>query len=236
MLHIINITSAVISRWAIDVIIIVLILWWVRRKKKRWRKFRKKILNRSVLLRVGLLIVVVYFVIPRGLGQVYPKARYFPSFVEAHKLRAYYMLYASIITPKSANQAQIERYITQAAQKYGVERALVRAVVKVESSFRQFAASDAGGCGLMQLLPNTYYSLAGGNPFCAKSNIMAGTKYLAQLRRRFSGIDPQKRKRLVVAAYNAGPSRVDRCKCVPAIRETQNYVARVMKYYNLYKQ
>ena len=222
-----NTSGALVSRYAIDLILILFFIWWCARKKRR----RKRFLNRKVLFRVAVLFFSVYIAIPRLFGPIFPRIRYLPQFIEAHKLRLYYTGWAAVIPGKKASQATIEREIVGAARKYGLHPALIKAVVKVESSFNQFALSPTGGCGLMQLLPSTYYSLRGGNPFGVRSNLLAGTKYLRQLYNRYGG-----NRVLALAAYNAGPSNVKRYKGVPPVAETRGYVKRVEKYYEIYKK
>lgn len=91
-----------------------------------------------------------------------------------------------------------------------------------ESSFNQKARSRAGAIGYMQLMPRTAKGL-GVNPHDPKQNITGGVKYLGQLHRQFNG-DLRK----TVAAYNAGPGAVRRAGGVPAYRETQRYVQKVL--------
>jgi soluble lytic murein transglycosylase-like protein len=225
--RIINFPWAFISRYAIDIVIILLVLRWVTRKKRR----RKKFLGGKVLFRLAVVFLLIYFVIPQGLSRIVPRARYFPQLLEAHKLRLYYTVYAAIVPGKGPSQEKIEREISAAAARYGFNPALIRAVVKVESGFNQFALSSVGGCGLMQVLPSTYFSLRGGNPFGVKDNLNAGTKYLNRLYNRFNG-----NVRLTLAAYNGGPSRIERLGKVPASGETSRYVKAVLSYYELYKQ
>jgi len=177
---------------------------------------------------VAFLFFSGYILIPRLFGPFFPRIRYLPQLIEAHKLHLYYTGWATVIPGGRASRVTIEREIVVAARKYGLHPALVKAVVDVESGFNQFALSPTGGCGLMQLLPSTYYSLRGGNPFGVRSNLSAGTKYLHQLYRRYSGNLP-----LTLAAYNAGPSRVDRNGGVPQI--AQRYVGNVLALYNRYK-
>lgn len=222
-----NLSWALISRYGIDFILIVLFIWWCRKKKRR----RKKFLNRKVLFRVGLLFLSVFILIPQLLGPLFPRIRYLPQFLEAQKLRLYYTGWATVIPGKNAGRSSIEREIATASRKYGFNPAFIKAVVKIESGFNQFALSPTGGCGLMQLLPSTYYSLRGGNPFGVRSNLMAGTKYLNRLCKQYGG-----NLRLTLAAYNAGPSNVRRYKGVPPFPETRRYVENVLALYERYKK
>jgi len=108
-----------------------------------------------------------------------------------------------------------------ASRKYGVDKALVLAVIGVESGYRDGLVSRAGARGLMQLMPATAADLDV-DPDDAAQNVDGGTRYLAGLLRYFDD------ERLAVAAYNAGPGRVKRAgNTVPAIAETQAYVAAV---------
>ena len=113
------------------------------------------------------------------------------------------------------------KLVTEMANKHKVPRALVLAVVGVESAFQAGRVSRAGARGLMQLMPATALDL-GVDADNARDNVDGGTRYLAWLVRYFGD------ERLAVAAYNAGPGRVKRAgNRVPAIGETVAYVERV---------
>lgn len=115
-----------------------------------------------------------------------------------------------------------KKIVSHAAKQYGVDPALVRAVIHAESSFNAQAVSNHGAEGLMQLMPATAHELGVTNAFDAKQNIEAGVKYLAQLLDEFHG-----NTKLATAAYNAGPNAVKSFKGVPPYAETQVYVERV---------
>ena len=112
--------------------------------------------------------------------------------------------------------------IAAAASEFGVDPALVRAVIHAESAFNPNAVSLKGAQGLMQLMPGTASDMAVNNPFDAKQNIRGGTQYLAMLLKQFNGDE-----KLAAAAYNAGAQNVQKYKGVPPFDETQVYVQRV---------
>jgi hypothetical protein len=109
--------------------------------------------------------------------------------------------------------------IQTASSKYGIDPALIAAVIEQESGGNPNAKSPAGAIGLMQLIPSTAEEL-GVNPFDPVQNIEGGTKYLAIQLNRFGNIE------LALAAYNAGPSRVTNLSYL-YISETQNYIQKV---------
>jgi hypothetical protein len=115
-----------------------------------------------------------------------------------------------------------QREIEAASGQYGVDRALVRAVIHAESAFRPNAISEAGAQGLMQLMPATAERFAVDDPFDARQNIRGGVRYLAWLLKRFNG-----NQTLALAGYNAGETSVDQYNGVPPYAETQSYVTLV---------
>ena len=120
------------------------------------------------------------------------------------------------------NTAAYQAEIAAAARQYGVEEAVVRAIIHAESSFNPMALSHAGAQGLMQLMPATARRFGVTNSYDASQNIRGGVQYLAWLLKRFNG-----NLTLAAAGYNAGEGAVDRHGGVPPYQETQRYVARV---------
>lgn len=119
--------------------------------------------------------------------------------------------------------------IDLASTKYGLEAALIKAIIKAESDFDHTAVSQKGAQGLMQLMPETAQDLEVENPFDPEENILGGARYFSMLMKRF-----RNDKILALAAYNAGPERVESCKGIPPFPETQAFVKRVMAYYRAY--
>jgi soluble lytic murein transglycosylase-like protein len=122
--------------------------------------------------------------------------------------------------------AAIDALVTQSAARYGVDPALVRAVIAQESGFDPYATSTTGAQGLMQLMPATAAELGVSDPYDAAQNVDGGTRYLRSLLDRFGGD-----VRRAVAAYNAGPGAVERYDGVPPYAETRHYVATVLQNY-----
>ena len=120
------------------------------------------------------------------------------------------------------NTAAYQLEVAAAAREYGVDEAVVRAIIHAESSFDPRALSRVGAQGLMQLMPATAERFGVRNAFDASQNIRGGVKYLAWLLKRFDGD-----LTLAAAGYNAGEGAVDKYDGVPPYKETQRYVQRV---------
>lgn len=120
--------------------------------------------------------------------------------------------------------------ITEASERFGVSFPLLKAIIKAESDFDARAVSKKGAMGLMQIMPQNFKLLGLKDPFNPTQNINAGARYFKHLYDRFNG-----KLALSLAAYNAGPSAVDRYKTIPPYEETEEYVRRVLKYYYNYK-
>lgn len=132
---------------------------------------------------------------------------------------------ASSSRNENSSSTSTEEMIKNAAQKFGVEFELAKAVATAESNMNQDVISKAGAVGVMQLMPSTAKSL-GVDPYDEEQNIEGGVKYLRQMLDKFNGNVSH-----AVAAYNAGPGAVKRYGGVPPYTETQNYVGRVLDFY-----
>jgi soluble lytic murein transglycosylase len=126
---------------------------------------------------------------------------------------------------------KFDRFISDASAQTGVDSRLLKAMIKAESDFNPRAVSRKGAMGLMQIMPENFKMLDLQNPFDPWQNIRAGARYFQQLYERFNG-----KLALSLAAYNAGPTAVDRYKRIPPYKETEEYVRRVLRYYRTFKQ
>ena len=133
--------------------------------------------------------------------------------------------------PKPATATKkYDGIIQEASNTFGLSFSLLKAMIKVESNFDSRAISKKGALGLMQIMPQNLQAFNIREPYDPKDNIMGGARYFKSLIERFEGKLP-----LALAAYNAGPTIVDKYRDIPPIKETQDYVKKVMKYFYLYK-
>lgn len=123
--------------------------------------------------------------------------------------------------------AKIVKMVQELAPEYGLDPALVLAVIAAESSFRADAVSANNAQGLMQLIPATAERFGVDDPFDPRQNIKGGMKYLRWLMALFQGDVA-----LVLAAYNAGEGAVMRYGGIPPFAETRSYIAKIRKLYN----
>lgn len=128
------------------------------------------------------------------------------------------------------SRSYVERLIEEKAIAYGVDPALVRAIVKAESDFDPHAVSSAGARGLMQLMPATARLMGVEDINDPEENVEGGVRYLTRLLRRFDWSVP-----LAVAAYNAGETAVLKYGDIPPYTETQDFVKRVLRFQSIYR-
>jgi soluble lytic murein transglycosylase-like protein len=121
----------------------------------------------------------------------------------------------------------LSQVVNEASGRYRLDPDLVNSVIKAESGFNVRAVSPKGAQGLMQLMPGTASQLGVPNAFDARANVDGGARYLRELLERYN-FDMVK----ALAAYNAGPQRVEQFGGVPPYHETRAYVARIVRDFN----
>lgn len=141
--------------------------------------------------------------------------------------QTHYKLYQKANGSKATLQDVVQRY----ASFYQLEKALVNAVIKVESDFNPNAVSRKGALGMMQLMPKTARMLQVRDTLDPEENIRGGSRYLRMMLDQFKGdLD------LALAAYNAGPTAVRNYGGIPPYSETIRYVDKVKRYLDVYRQ
>jgi soluble lytic murein transglycosylase-like protein len=128
------------------------------------------------------------------------------------------------------NRTRYDEMIRTYAGRYGVDPALVKAVIQAESGFRSRVRSNRGARGLMQIMPGTGRAYGVRNLYDPKQNLRAGIRHLRYLLDRHDH-DPT----LALAAYNAGARAVKTYGGVPPFAETRGYVAKVLRYHRRYQ-
>jgi soluble lytic murein transglycosylase len=147
-----------------------------------------------------------------------------------HDYKVYIKERTSIST-KFHSTDKYDGFISDASREFDVDSRLLKAMIKAESDFDPRAISRKGAMGLMQIMPENFKMLKLKNPFDPWQNIRAGAQYFKKLYERFNG-----KLALSLAAYNAGPTAVDRYRSIPPYQETEEYVQRVLRYYRTFKQ
>lgn len=126
----------------------------------------------------------------------------------------------------SSSSTSLDAYFEEASEKYNVDVKLLKAIAHAESNFNPNATSSSGAMGVMQLMPSTAKSLGITDAYNAYDNIMGGAKVISQHLANYNG-DVS----LALAAYNAGSGNVAKYGGVPPFTETQNYIKKVLAYY-----
>src|SRR5262249_60832053 len=129
------------------------------------------------------------------------------------------------------SRADLDQVVRDASSRNRLDPDFVNSVIKAESNFQARAVSRKGAQGLMQLMPQTASQLGVNDPFDPKANVAGGTAFLNQLLEQYHN-DPVK----ALAAYNAGAHRVEQNHGVPPYRETQAYIARIIRDFNAKKR
>lgn len=133
--------------------------------------------------------------------------------------------------PSIKDTSYYDYLITELSQKYNVDFALIKAMIRAESGFNPNAVSRKGAKGLMQLMPETAQRMNVTNVFNPKENIEGGVRYFKYLLSMFDND-----LRLSLAAYNAGENLVAQLRSIPPYRETVDYVRKVLNFYQSYKR
>lgn len=185
------------------------------------------------IIRAGILITTLFLfvTVPAALADIY-------MFIDSQGVLHFtntptssqYKLYIKERPKPAAATIQYDEIIQEASKRYGLSFFLIKAMIKVESNFDSRAVSKKGALGLMQIMPQNLQAFNIREPYDPKDNIMGGASYFKSLIERFDGKLP-----LALAAYNAGPTIVDKYRDIPPIKETKDYVKKVMKYFYLYK-
>jgi soluble lytic murein transglycosylase-like protein len=198
--------------------------------------------NKWVLLKVAILIFFGSWAatISEAQAQSFQRVNkngviyyYFSSREEGRVRQSYFKSHENrIVQPavsRKVSPLELEPVVQEASRHHNLPPPLIKAVIRVESNFNPAATSPKGAQGLMQLMPGTADQLQVKDPYDIRENIWAGTRYLGMLLQKFNNHLP-----LALAAYNAGPQRVEKCQGIPPIEETKNFVhdvcANFLKY------
>jgi soluble lytic murein transglycosylase-like protein len=138
--------------------------------------------------------------------------------------------YSSSSIGGNKTERLIHPIVIQAAYRYQIDPALVKAIIMAESGYNARAISNKGAKGLMQLMPATAQALGVEDVFNPKQNISGGVRYFKQLVNQFDGD-----VKLALAAYNAGSRNVRNYQGIPPFKSTRYYIKKVFKYYEIYK-
>lgn len=128
---------------------------------------------------------------------------------------------------KAAPAQDLAAIVSAASAQHRIDPDFIASVIAAESANNPHAVSSKGAQGLMQLMPGTASKLGVKDSFDAAANVDGGVRYLRELLVLYHGDAVR-----ALAAYNAGPARVQQYKGVPPYRETHAYVARIIKDYN----
>ena len=189
-------------------------------KKKNDEKFLTREISGWPRFFAGMTVIVVLL---GGLTWIYTF-----GYFESRNTHIYKKCLAQELlktyTWEGSVRACLRDTVMKASAKHGLSSQLVWAVISAESNFNYRAISKRGAMGFMQLMPDTARELGVSDPFDPYQNIEAGTRYLKKMVNLFNGDF-----RLALAAYNAGPNKIKDTKSVPPIKETQEYVDKIMQ-------
>ena len=184
------------------------------------------------LLSVG--VIRLLFIAVMILSVTYAHNRITQQVVSAQRLKKKVLAAKTECRSSSIAGKKAERFlhpiVIQAAGRYQVDPALVKAIIMAESGYNARAISKKGAKGMMQLMPATAQALGVEDVFNPKQNISGGVRYFKQLVNQFDGD-----VKLALAAYNAGSRNVRHYQGIPPFKATRYYIKKVFKYYQIYK-
>jgi soluble lytic murein transglycosylase-like protein len=184
---------------------------------------------------LSILFILTIFVISPAMADIYlyidgQGVLHFTNTPTSNRYKVY--MRESLRRPEAFYTVEsYDDVISEAAKRNGLSSSLLKALIHVESYFNPRAVSKKGAMGLMQIMPENLQLLNINDPFDPWQNIMGGATYLKAMLERFSGQLP-----LALAAYNAGPTAVEKYRDIPPYPETQDYVQKVMRFFHLYKK
>jgi len=135
-----------------------------------------------------------------------------------------------LLSHATVSPVNLNQMVSGAGERHQIDPDFINSVIRAESGFNSRAVSKKGAQGLMQLMPQTASQLGVANSFDPNANVEGGTKYLRELLEKYN-FDVVK----ALAAYNAGPKRVDQYRGVPPYYETHAYIARIIRDFNRQK-
>lgn len=185
----------------------------------------KKILITTIILVTALFgcsTILASRVLATPMG-VNPVINFYPEAIQGSLIGQTINKFNPKISPR--DKEIIITAILKESKATNIDPLLITSVIAAESSFHPKAVSPCEACGLMQITSCVSQIMKISNPFDIQQNIYAGTRYLQDLFRQFDQFE------LILAAYNAGPTRVARLGRVPRITETINYIQRVSRFY-----
>jgi len=188
----------------------------------------------AALITLGLAVVFLLFPGTAG-ADVYRYVDkqgtiHFTNVPDSRKFKLWIRESRVLFNPGLGNM-KYDALIAAAAERHGVDYALIKAIIKAESHFDHRAVSPKGAQGLMQLMPQTASNLQVRDSFEPGDNIEGGVRYLRYLIQVYDGHLP-----LALAAYNAGEGAVARHRGIPPFPETRSYVRRVLDHYDRYRK
>jgi len=191
--------------------------------RSRWNKRKILFILQMTTKPVILLILLSCIIGLNGWRQ--------DAFVAVPEVPSIKTLMEVEMTSKQKNaENRYQLLILEAAYRYKVEPAIIKAIIMAESSFNPKAVSRVGARGLMQLMPRTARSLGVEDSFRPAHNIDAGVRYFKHLLDQFDG-----EIKLALAAYNAGSFNVRKYGGIPPFKATKFYINKVLKYYETYR-